>query len=58
MKNQIFSNATPDFLYINTSSAQQLRLSIIGAVSKETGFHSEQFNWGFSAGGNIFLSKQ
>ncbi|HEX3019486.1 MAG TPA: hypothetical protein VHP36_04260 [Chitinispirillaceae bacterium] len=35
--------------------AQGLRLSLIGAVSKEVGPSHENFNWGFSVGGNVFF---
>lgn len=37
------------------TQSQQLRLSLIGAVSKEVGPNFEDFNWGFSVGGNIFF---
>ena len=36
-------------------SAQQLRLSLVGAVAKEAGENFDRFNWGFAAGGNMFF---
>lgn len=37
------------------SHAQQLKLDLVGAVSKEVGPEHEYFNWGFSVGGDIFF---
>lgn len=42
-------------LLFTTINSQQLRLGLTGAISKEIGPNIENFNWGFSAGGNIFF---
>jgi opacity protein-like surface antigen len=41
--------------FSQNTSTQQLRLSLIGGISKELGTSFEQFNWGFNVGANLFF---
>lgn len=42
-------------LSFTSIEAQGVKLSLIGAVSKEVGPEHENFNWGFSVGGDFFF---
>lgn len=42
-------------LSYSSIEAQGVKLSLIGAVSKEVGPEHERFNWGFSVGGDFFF---
>lgn len=42
-------------LSYSSIEAQGIKLSLLGAVSKEVGPEHEDFNWGFSVGGNFFF---
>ncbi len=55
MKNTWILLAICALLSYSSIEAQGLKLSLIGAVSKEVGPEHENFNWGFSVGGNFFF---
>ncbi len=55
MKKTCIFMALCALLSYSSIEAQGVKLSLIGAVSKEVGPEHENFNWGFSVGGNFFF---
>ena len=45
-------------LSYSSIEAQGVKLSLIGAVSKEVGPEHERFNWGFSVGAIFLLCRR
>lgn len=53
-KTWIFITLCALFSY-SSIEAQGIKLSLIGAIAKEVGPEHENFNWGFSVGGDFFF---
>ncbi len=55
MKNKWIFMALCALLSYSSIHAQGVKLSLIGGVAKEVGPEHEDFNWGFTVGGNFFF---